>query len=56
MCAVRSALIQPWGTFLQIPPTRDQFQATMGHLEPLNADDVQELKAEIEPARRALGT
>lgn len=44
----RDATIQPWGTFLQIPPTRDQFNAKMGHLEPLNADDVRELKAEIE--------
>lgn len=44
----RDATIQPWGTFLQIPPTRDQFSAKMGDLEPLNEDDVRDLRAEIE--------
>ena len=44
----RDATIQPWGTFLQIPPTRDAFNAKMGSLEPLNADDVKDLRAEIE--------
>ena len=44
----RNATIQPWGTFLQIPPTREAFNAKMGNLEPLNSDDVHELRAEIE--------
>jgi diadenosine tetraphosphate (Ap4A) HIT family hydrolase len=43
----RSAKIQPWGTFLQLPPTKPDFQARMGNLEPLTADDAAELKAEI---------
>src|SRR3954468_15388429 len=42
------ATIQPWGTFLQLPPTREAFNARMGDLEALNADDVRELRAEIE--------
>ena len=44
----RRATNQPWGTFLQIPPTREAFNAKMGHLEPLNAEDAGELRAEIE--------
>ena len=44
----RNATIQPWGTFLQIPPTREAFNAKMGSLEPLNADDVRDLRAEID--------
>jgi len=44
----RTATIQPWGTFLQLPPTRDAFNAKMGALEPLTADDARELRAEIE--------
>lgn len=44
----RNATIQPWGTFLQIPPTREAFNARMGNLEPLNAEDVADLRAEIE--------
>jgi diadenosine tetraphosphate (Ap4A) HIT family hydrolase len=44
----RNATIQPWGTFLQIPPTRETFNAKMGNLEPLNAADTTELRAEIE--------
>jgi diadenosine tetraphosphate (Ap4A) HIT family hydrolase len=42
----RSAKLQPWGTFLQLPPTKADFQARMGNLEPLTADDVAALKAE----------
>jgi len=49
----RNAAIQPWGTFLQIPPTREAFNAKMGQLEPLNEADARELKTEIE---RLLGT
>ena len=44
----RNATIQPWGTFLQLPPTRETFNAEMGDLEPLNAEDVRDLRAEIE--------
>ncbi len=44
----RNGTIQPWGTFLQIPPTREAFNAKMGNLEPLNADDARELGVEIE--------
>ena len=44
----RNATIQPWGTFLQIPPTRERFNAEMGNLEPLDAGDIAELRAEIE--------
>ena len=43
----RDATIQPWGTFLQIPPTREAFNAKMGNLERLDAEDVRELRAEI---------
>ena len=43
-----NATIQPWGTFLQLPPTREAFNAKMGNLEPLNAEDARELRAEIE--------
>jgi diadenosine tetraphosphate (Ap4A) HIT family hydrolase len=43
----REATIQPWGTFLQIPPTREAFNARMGNLEPLDAEDVRDLRAEI---------
>jgi diadenosine tetraphosphate (Ap4A) HIT family hydrolase len=44
----RNATIQPWGTFLQLPPTRERFNAEMGNLEPLNAGDITELRSEIE--------
>ena len=44
----RNATIQPWGTFLQIPPTREAFNAKMGDLDPLNAEDVRDLRAEID--------
>jgi diadenosine tetraphosphate (Ap4A) HIT family hydrolase len=43
----RDAKIQPWGTFLQIPPTREAFNSKMGNLERLNGDDVRQLQAEI---------
>jgi diadenosine tetraphosphate (Ap4A) HIT family hydrolase len=43
----RDATLQPWGTFLQIPPTRESFNARMGNLERLDAEDVRDLKAEI---------
>ena len=49
----RHATTQPWGTFLQLPPTREAFNAAMGNLEALNAEDVRELRAEIE---RLMGT
>ena len=48
----RDATIQPWGTFLQIPPTRDAFNARMGNLEPLNDEDVRALRSEIERLMR----
>lgn len=44
----RRAMLQPWGHFLTIPPTRDAFMKEMGNLEPLNAEDVAALRAEIE--------
>jgi diadenosine tetraphosphate (Ap4A) HIT family hydrolase len=44
----RDATLQPWGTFLQLPPTREAFIREMGDLEPLSEDDVRELRAEIE--------
>ena len=44
----RNATIQKWGTFLQLPPTRERFNAEMGNLEPLNAEDIADLRAEIE--------
>jgi diadenosine tetraphosphate (Ap4A) HIT family hydrolase len=44
----RDAKRQPWGTFLQLPPTREAFMREMGDLEPLSDDDVRELSAEIE--------
>ena len=43
----RDATVQPWGTFLQIPPTREAFNAKMGNLERLDAEDVRDLRAEI---------
>src|SRR5512141_954084 len=49
----RSATLQPWGTFLQLPPTKPAFLEKMADLEPLNADDVAALRAEAE---RLLGT
>ena len=44
----RNATIQKWGTFLQLPPTRERFNAEMGSLEPLGSEDIAELRAEIE--------
>lgn len=44
----RNAKIQPWGTFLQLPPTREAFNAGMGTLEALHAEDVHDLRAEVE--------
>ena len=43
----RSARRQPWGHFLSFPPTRDAFMAGMGDLEPLHAEDIVALGAEI---------
>lgn len=43
----RGAKLQPWGTFLQLPATKADFQARMGDLEPLNPGDIADLKAEI---------
>ena len=44
----RNAKLQPYGTFLQLPPTREAFMKEMGDLEPLNAGDCDALRAEIE--------
>ncbi|HTE14512.1 MAG TPA: HIT domain-containing protein [Burkholderiales bacterium] len=43
----RDAVIQTWGHPLAFPPTAAAFKAQMGNLEPLNADDVAALKAEM---------
>ena len=43
----RGAIVQPYGHFLQLPPTREAFMAHMGDLEPLSADDIAALRAEI---------
>ena len=48
----RGAKIQPFGHALAFPPTREAF-LKMEDLEPLNAEDVVALRAEIE---RLLGT
>ncbi len=44
----RGAKLQPWGHALAFPPTREAFKKEMGNLEPLRADDIVELRAEIE--------
>lgn len=44
----RQAKLQPWGHFLVIPTTREAFMKEMGDLEPLNAEDIAALRAEIE--------
>lgn len=44
----RGAVLQPWGHALAFPPTREAFRRDMGNLEPLNEDDIAELRAEIE--------
>jgi len=49
----RGAKIQIYGHPLMLPPTRDAFKQQMGNLEPLTADDVAALGAEIV---RLLGT
>jgi len=41
------AVLQPWGHALAFPPTAAEFRERMGNLEPLNAQDVAELNAEI---------
>ncbi len=43
----RGATLQPWGHALAFPPTREAFRKEMGDLEPLSADDIAELRAEI---------
>jgi len=43
----RSATIQTWGHPLSFPPTVQSQQELAGKLEPLNVDDVAELKAEM---------
>ena len=43
----RGATIQLYGHPLALPPTKDAFLREMGNLEPLSADDIAALKAEI---------
>lgn len=43
----RNAKLQPWGHALAFPPTREAFIREMGDLEPLQAEDISELRAEI---------
>lgn len=43
----RNAKLQPWGHALAFPPTREAFIREMGDLEPLQAEDIAELRAEI---------
>lgn len=43
----RNAKLQPWGHALAFPPTREAFIREMGELEPLNAEDIADLRAEI---------
>lgn len=43
----RSAKLQPWGQPLSLPPTAQAFREQMGNLEPLGAEDIAELKAEM---------
>ena len=44
----RSAKLQPWGTFLQLPPTPEAFAREMGNLDPFSAEDATALREEIE--------
>lgn len=44
----RDARLQPFGHALAFPPTREAFRKEMGDLEALHADDIAELRAEIE--------
>lgn len=43
----RAATLQPYGHALSFPPTKEAFLRDMGDLEPLTADDVAQLRAEI---------
>jgi len=43
----RGATIQTYGHLLALPPTKEAFLREMGNLEPLNAEDIAALKAEI---------
>jgi len=49
----RGAKIQTYGHPISLPPTPEAFRAQMGNLEPLAADDIAALKAEI---TRLMGT
>ena len=44
----RGAKLQPYGHFLQLPPTREAFTKAMGSLEPLSLEDCAALRQEIE--------
>ena len=44
----RNATLQIYGHPLALPPTAQAFKEQMGNLEPLRAEDIAELKAEIE--------
>ena len=44
----RDAKLQPYGHFLQLPPTREAFTKAMGDLEPLSAEDCSALRVDIE--------
>ena len=44
----RGATLQTYGHALAFPPTREAFMKEMGDLEPLNAQDIDALKGEIE--------
>ena len=43
----RDARIQTYGHPLSFPPTAQAFKEQMGNLEPLSADDIAEIKAEM---------
>lgn len=43
----RNAVRQPWGHFLQLPPTAHAFRETSYDLEPLNEGDIAALRDEI---------
>lgn len=43
----RGATLQPYGHALAFPPTREEFQNTMGGLEALHPEDIAELRDEI---------
>jgi diadenosine tetraphosphate (Ap4A) HIT family hydrolase len=44
----RGAKLQIYGHPLALPPTAQAFKEQMGNLEPLYADDISELKVEME--------